>query len=73
MLPAPIYFNSQVLPDSSLRATSIDGGVVWANVPDGVYTIPASHPTRRFASFVATCKEGRLINADPPHGLKEIT
>lgn len=71
-LPTPIYFNAQVLPDASRKASSKDGGVLWVNVPAGVYTISAQHPDHKFASFVATCTPGRLVNANPPWGLKEL-
>ncbi len=68
-LPDPIYFNSSVIPDRSLTSSSVDGGVLWLDVPAGVYRFSARHPSARFASFVATCKPGRLVNANPPQGL----
>jgi hypothetical protein len=67
----PVYFNDQTIPDPSLTATTIDGGVVWTNIEPGVYTVSASHPSRVFDSFVATCEPGRFINANPPWGLRE--
>ena len=71
-LPKPIYFNENVIPDPSLTESSVDGGVIWLKVPRGVYRFSGRHPTTRFASFVATCKPGRFINADPPQGLYEL-
>jgi hypothetical protein len=71
-LPRPLYFNEQVLPDPAERRSSIDGGVIWTGVPSGVYTIRARHPSTRFASFVATCRPGRVVNANPPWGLHEL-
>lgn len=71
-LGSPIYFNESVVPDASRTSSSVDGGVVWPNVPEGVYTITASHPTKRMASFRATCVSGRVINANPPWGLYEL-
>jgi hypothetical protein len=71
-LPAPIYFNENVIPDRAQRRSSGDGGVLWTGVPRGVYTIRARHPSTRFASFVATCKPGRVVNANPPWGLHEL-
>ena len=68
----PIYFNEYVMPDRSFSASSRDGGVMWVDLPPGVYTITSSHPTARFAPFQATCEEGRLINANPPWGLYEM-
>ena len=71
-LPKPIYFNANVVPDRTQRASSKDGGVIWTGVPAGVYTIAGHHPTSRFASFVASCKAGRIVNANPPWGLYEL-
>jgi hypothetical protein len=71
-LPNPVYFNSSVLPDPNQAKSSVDGGVVWIGVPAGVYTISARHPTKRFASFIATCRNGRVVNANPPWGLHEL-
>ena len=72
-LPKPVYFNENVVPDRTQRASSKDGGVIWTGVPAGVYTVAAHHPTSRFASFVATCKPGRVVNANPPWGLYELS
>jgi hypothetical protein len=71
-LPPPVYFNEDVIPDPMQELSSVDGGVVWTRVPAGVYRIRAQHPSTRFASFVATCKPGRVINANPPWGLHEL-
>jgi hypothetical protein len=71
-LPPAVYFNDQVIPDPAQTSSSIDGGVVWTRVPAGVYRISAQHPSRQFASFVATCEPGRVVNANPPWGLYEL-
>lgn len=71
-LPDPIYFNASVIPDPSLDESSIDGGVLWLDVPAGVYRFSAHHPSARFASFIATCEPGRLVNANPPQGLYQL-
>jgi hypothetical protein len=71
-LPAPIYFNESVLPDRNQLKSSVDGGVLWIGVQPGVYTVKAHHPSKRFASFVATCRNGRIVNANPPWGLHEL-
>ncbi len=71
-LPSPVYFNENVIPDRAQRESSKDGGVIWTEVPAGTYRISAHHPTRRFADFVATCKPGRIVNANPPWGLHEL-
>ena len=66
-----VYFDAQTIPDRTLTETTADGGVVWPNVPPGVYVMKASHPDKTFAPFVATCEPGRFINAGPPWGLRE--
>ena len=71
-LPAPVYFNEAVIPDPAQKRSSVDGGVVWTRVPAGSYRIRARHPSTRFASFVATCAPGRVVNANPPWGLHEL-
>lgn len=71
-LPNPTYFNESVIPDPSQTQSSNDGGVIWTGVPDGVYRFHASHPSTRFADFVATCEAGRLVNANPQQGFYEL-
>jgi hypothetical protein len=71
-LPAPVYFNQDVIPDRSQPRSSKDGGVIWPVVPTGTYTMTAHHPSARFASFTATCAPGRIVNANPPWGLHQL-
>jgi hypothetical protein len=71
-LPAPIYFNSQVVPDPAQQRSSVDGGVIWPRVPAGTYRVRGRSASTRFASFVATCKPGRIVNANPPWGLHQL-
>jgi hypothetical protein len=71
-LPRPTYFNASVIPDPAQELSSEDGGVLWIGVPSGVYTIRAHKQGTRFASFVATCRPGRIVNANPPWGLHEL-
>jgi len=71
-LPAPVYFNESVIPDRSQHSSSKDGGVVWTRVPAGTYRVAAQHPSTKFASFVATCAPGRVVNANPVWGLHEL-
>ncbi len=71
-LPKPVYFNQNVIPDPAQTVSSEDGGVIWTGVPAGVYTISGHDPVTRFASFVATCRPGRVVNASPPWGLHEL-
>jgi hypothetical protein len=71
-LPDPIYFNDQVIPDRSRTETSGDGGIIWTEVPKGTYRVITESPSTRFASFLATCKPGRIVNANPPWGAYEL-
>ena len=61
-----------MIPDRSLTESSVDGGVLWLDVPAGVFRFSARSPSARFASFFATCKPGRLVNANPPQGLHQL-
>jgi hypothetical protein len=72
-LDGPIYFNESVIPDRSKAETSEDGGIIWPIVPTGTYRIVTSSPDTRFASFLATCKPGRVVNANPPWGAYELS
>jgi hypothetical protein len=71
-LPGPIYFNDSVIPDPSETESSGDGGIIWDVVPAGSYRLVAEHPTTRFASLLATCEPGRVVNANPPWGAYEL-
>lgn len=71
-LPAPTYFNEDVHPDPNQPYASDDGGIIWPIVPTGSYRIMTSHPDTRFASFLVTCKPGRIINANPPMGAYQL-
>ncbi len=76
-LPAiagPIYFAYAAVPfpDRSLSATTIDGGVVFTNVPVGEYTLSAVKDGYTFSTVNVRCRAGVLINAAPPHGIQQI-
>lgn len=71
-LDGPIYFNDSVIPDKTKTESSEDGGIVWVEVPAGTYRITGSNPNTRFASFLATCAPGRVVNANPPWGMYEL-
>jgi hypothetical protein len=47
--------------------------VIWTEVPSGTYRVRAQHPSKRFSSFVATCRKGRVVNANPPWGLNQLS
>ena len=71
-LPEPVYFNDNVIPDPLLTETSVDGGIIWTEVPGGNYKVRAHHPGKRFSTFRATCRDGRVVNANPPWGLFQL-
>ena len=64
----PIYFNTSVLPDTTLAATTIDGGVLFYRVPPGKYLLKAMKNGVVFNSVRINCTVGALINAAPPMG-----
>ncbi|HET6612245.1 MAG TPA: hypothetical protein VFG83_09660 [Kofleriaceae bacterium] len=68
----PIYFSEEVLPDRTLTETTEDGGVLFLQVPPGVYTLTASKAGVTFRPVTMTCRAGWLINASPPWGLQAL-
>lgn len=72
-IDGPVYFNERVIPDRTKVETSEDGGIIWPIVPAGTYRIVTSSPATKFASFLATCAPGRIINANPPWGAYELS
>jgi hypothetical protein len=66
----PIYFNESVIPDRTLTETSLDGGVLYYNVPPGDYVWTASKDGAEFDTVRITCRPGVLVNASPPRGLQ---
>ncbi len=72
-LDGPVYFNDSVIPDATKTESSGDGGIIWPIVPTGTYRIVTTSPDTQFASFLATCKPGRVINANPPWGAYELS
>ncbi len=72
----PIYFaylgNGVILPSRDLTETSIDGGVIFANVPTGEYTLTATKAGHSFSKVKIRCRAGVLVNAAPPNGIQEL-
>ncbi len=68
----PIYFNADVLPDAAQQTTSIDGGVLWPNVPPGDYTLSAQLAGTDFVDVHVRCEEGWVVNANPVWGLHAL-
>jgi len=70
----PVYFDylseSLILPAPDLSATTIDGGVLWGNVPPGEYVISAEKEGTSFTAPVIRCRAGTLVNASPPYGIE---
>lgn len=72
----PVYFDylsdDLILPDPALTATTIDGGVLFGNVPTGAWTLRAEKAGVTFTEPVARCHPGALVNAAPPHGIEAL-
>lgn len=73
----PVYFNEQVIPDVTWTSTSVDGGVVWLNMPlNETYAVTAqkagvTYPTVRFRVTEADMAAGvQLFIASPPDSLE---
>ena len=61
-----------MIPDRSRTETSGDGGIIWTEVPAGTYRVITESDSTRFASFLATCEPGRIVNANQPWGAYEL-
>jgi hypothetical protein len=73
----PIYFNKNVIPDLTQPDVSVDGGVVWLNLPvNTIYEATAhkegvNYPTVRFHITEADVENGvQLYIASPPDSLE---
>lgn len=51
-----------------LKTTSLDGGVVLMNVPEGDYLMEAKKGEKVFSTVRIKARKGILVNASPPHG-----
>ena len=73
----PVYFNlvtyNVIFPDPKLKATSDDGGVVWANVEPGEYVLHAHKDGATFEPVLVKCRPGVLVNPSPPRGLQVLS
>ena len=65
-------FEPLILPNPDRTSSSVDGGVLFTEVPPGYYWLEPEHPTERLAPFLAHCENGRVINASPPWGFYEL-
>ncbi|MCB1691087.1 MAG: hypothetical protein KDI33_21515 [Halioglobus sp.] len=73
----PVYFNKDVIPDVNQLDVSVDGGVVWLNMPqEGTYSVTAhkpgvNYPTVKFTFTEADRDAGvQLYIASPPDSLE---
>ena len=72
----PIYFNEAVTPDVTYKATSVDGGVAWINVPTGVYDVTANKDGSEYetVTFVVNESDSQygivLYIASPPDSVQ---
>jgi hypothetical protein len=64
----PVYFNEAVAPDPTLTSTSVDGGVMFGNLPAGTNTITASKAPFSYATLTFRVQDAvGLYIASPPH------
>lgn len=72
----PVYFeyvsDALILHDPELDTTTVDGGVIFANLPTGEWTLHASKAGVSFTEPTARCRPGTIVNASPPHGVEAI-
>lgn len=54
--------------ERGLKVTSLDGGVAFLNVPEGIYTLTARKPGYEFTEVTIQATKGALINVSPPQG-----
>lgn len=74
-IDGPIYFaynDGVIFPSRDQVLTSLDGGVIFANVPVGEYKLVATKDGTSFSSPVIRCRAGVLVNAAPPNGIQEL-
>ena len=61
-----------ILPDYTLKQTSLDGGVLFVNVPPGDYVLRAFKEGTAFPEVRVRCDAGMFVNASPPKGMHEL-
>lgn len=72
----PIYFNDSIQPDPALTSTSVDGGVVWLNLPVGIYTVTAQKAGVQYKNRIFKVTEEDILNgvelyiASPPDSVE---
>ena len=71
----PIYFaflgeDLPPLPDRRLAASSVDGGVLYVDVPPGDYVMRGEKPGVVIPPITLRCRPGLVVNAAPPWGLQ---
>lgn len=69
----PVYFNTMVLPDRRLSATTTDGGVITAGVEPGDYVWTGHKDGVTFSTLHMKCVAGWLTNASPPWGMNVLS
>ena len=74
----PIYFQhidndagGSIIPDRTLTATSVDGGVLFLNVTPGDYTLSAQEVGFNFQDVHVRCVAGVLVNPSPPWSIQQ--
>jgi hypothetical protein len=67
----PIYFNDNVAPDPAQPFVSVDGGVLFANLPNGRFTLNAQKEPFIYEPVTFVVESGVMLYvASPPHSLQ---
>jgi hypothetical protein len=67
----PVYFNEAVAPDPTLTSTSVDGGVLFGNLPAGSFSFTATKAPFSYSTVTFVVQDGiPLYIASPPHGIQ---
>ena len=67
----PIYFNESVSPDPTYTSTSVDGGVLFGNLPNGRYSMTAQKAPFSYETVSFNIQDQiALYVASPPHGIQ---
>lgn len=67
----PVYFNESVSPDPTFTSTSVDGGVLFGNLPGGTFSFTATKSPFSYSTVTFVIQDSiGLYIASPPHGIQ---
>jgi hypothetical protein len=70
-LMGPIYFDETVTPNPRVTQTSVDGGVLFNNLPEGEYVISAEKAPYTYDKIVFNVSPSiHLYVSSPPHSIQ---